>query len=87
MAGLIDNSLDELEIELRELKRKVSRLEGFIDQLGSTGDGAVAKEHARSRSFSSPSATRRAGLDGSVSLHRRQGAPSLGRRRRAHTSR
>jgi len=86
MVGLIDNSLDELEIQLRELKREVSTLEGFIRQLGSTDD-AVAKEHARSRSFSSPSATRRAGRDGSVSLHRRQGARSLVRRRQAQTSR
>jgi hypothetical protein len=81
MTGLIDNSLDELEIELRELKREVSTLEGFIRQL------AVSEEHASSRSFSSPSATRRAGRDGRVSLHRRQGARSLIRRRQAETSR
>jgi hypothetical protein len=87
MTCLIDNSLDELEIELRDLKREVSRLEGFIRQLGSTDDGAVSEEHANSSSFSSPSATRRAGRDGRGSLHRRQGARSLVRRRRVETSR
>jgi len=87
MAGLIDSSLDELEADLRELKREVSRLEGYIRQLGSAGDRADAKERARSRSVSSPSATPRTRRDGGVSVHRRQRVLSLGRRRQGQTSR
>jgi len=88
MAGLIDSSLDELEADLRELKREASRLEGYIRELGGSGDDrADAKERARSRSFSSPSAIRRTRRDGGVSVHRRQRVLSLGRRRQGQTSR
>lgn len=83
MAGWIDSSLDELETDLRELKREVSRLEGYIRQLDSADDRA----DARSRSFSSQSTTRRTCRDGGMSVHRGQWIRSLGRRRQAQTSR
>jgi hypothetical protein len=87
MAGLIDSSLDELETDLRELKREVSRLEGFIQQVGAADNGALAKKHASPRSLSPPSGKRRAHRDGRESMSHRQEARSFGRRRHAQTSR
>ena len=58
MAGLVDNTLDELDSHLRELKRQVSRLEALRRQLEVEGGekSAVANERARSSSPVPPNA-------------------------------
>jgi hypothetical protein len=58
MAGLLDNTLDELDSHLRELKRQVSRLEALRRQLEVEGDekSEAANERARSSSLVPPSA-------------------------------
>ena len=58
MAGLVDNTLDELDSHLRELKRQVSRLEALRRQLEVEDDekSTTANEGARSSSLVPPSA-------------------------------
>ena len=41
MSGWIDNTLDELEVHLRELKREVSRREWEVSWLADDGPGRV----------------------------------------------
>ncbi len=62
MTGLIDSSLDELEIHLRELQREVSRLEAFRNQLlgAAEGEPASAVKGREGVSSFSPTSARRA---------------------------
>ena len=47
MAGLVDNTLDELDRQLRELKRQVSSLEALRRQLEVEGDATPAGANER----------------------------------------
>ncbi|HEY2657783.1 MAG TPA: hypothetical protein VGI55_18505 [Solirubrobacteraceae bacterium] len=51
MAGLIDSTMDELDTQLRYLKREVARLESFRRQLEPAADDEpAASERGRSNS-------------------------------------
>jgi hypothetical protein len=54
MAGPIDNTLDELDNQLVELKREVARLEEFRRQLGATDKSATVASESASRTSAAP---------------------------------
>jgi hypothetical protein len=58
MAGLVDNTLDELDSYLRELRRQVSSLEAARRQLEleASDKSAAVNDHARSSSQTPPRA-------------------------------
>jgi hypothetical protein len=88
MAGLIDSSLEELETHLRELKREVSRLEKFRNQLLGTAEdepASAAKRRSGPSSFSPTSARRTTCCGSGVFTNHQQEALWLPRARTVPT--